>query len=221
MRRRNLIVAMLLFCSAIACAEQSTEKWEKRVSMIEDAHAAGILKADRARVVAIQKVNSERARALTVALADAKKRLDADAPTIKALTESLARAEKDAKLSVKPEKTVAFGHHRYAIILDAVVWHTAKRRCEEMGGRLVIFNTPQEQAFVLDLCRKENCSAWVGATDEDVEGAWKWVDGSAAQFNSPHINNGQDVEHYMIFDLSLNDLNDVCSGRASFVCEWN
>ena len=131
------------------------------------------------------------------------------------------KAERAVVGQSKPEKTLPFGGHRYALITSPATWHLAKRRCEEMGGYLVILNSPEEQAFVLELCRTEKQFVWVGASDEEMEGSWKWVDGSEAQFNSRHVTNSNGHEHYMAFDLSLNDFNDVGSGRAPYVCEWN
>jgi hypothetical protein len=145
MRHRKLLVVFMLFVSTTVAAELA-EKWRKRISGVNVVYTAAVTKADNARFFAIQKANSERLSILKKTLSDATKAGDFDAAAL--LNEKVRLAELDGISRPKPKNIVRFGRNEYALIEDKVSWHTAKKRCEEMGGHLVTFETPDEQAFI-------------------------------------------------------------------------
>uniref|UniRef100_A0A8C1C1L1 C-type lectin domain-containing protein n=1 Tax=Cyprinus carpio carpio TaxID=630221 RepID=A0A8C1C1L1_CYPCA len=55
-------------------------------------------------------------------------------------------------------------------------WTESRKYCRETGADLIIINNREEQ----ELLRKwfDNKRVWIGLTDSDEEGKWKWVDGS-------------------------------------------
>ena len=216
---QRMCLTVLLFVSGVAAAELS-EKFAKRLEAADANYQLAVQKADNVRFYAVQKAAQERLRILKTALADATKAGDFDAATeIKA---RVAAAETAGGLRPKPKNVVKFGGHEYALIEDAVTWHVAKRLCEEMGGHLAITPTNAEMEFLFSICRKAKTSAWVGATDEEAEGQWKWVDGTAAQLSNPHISNTpNNAENNMLLNLGLGAFNDIGDGRAAFLCEWD
>ncbi|XP_067289716.1 hepatic lectin-like [Pseudorasbora parva] len=64
----------------------------------------------------------------------------------------------------------------YLISTDKKSWNESRRYCTERGADLIIINNKEEQDFTQILSRTK---VWIGLTDSDVEGRWKWVDGSS------------------------------------------
>ncbi|XP_052423972.1 hepatic lectin isoform X3 [Carassius gibelio] len=55
-------------------------------------------------------------------------------------------------------------------------WTESRRDCLKKGADLIITNNREEYDFVMNITNKTEF--WIGATDIDVDGSWKWVDGS-------------------------------------------
>lgn len=118
----------------------------------------------------------------------------------------------------RPTDVVKFGGHEYALVKEAVTWHVAKKRCEEMGGHLAVINSTNEAAFVSAACRGD--STWLGATDELQEGDWRWVRDSKMPVPSRNFNNDRNIAHALCWHW--NDWNDgACGERFFFMCEWD
>ncbi|XP_034262535.2 hepatic lectin-like isoform X2 [Pantherophis guttatus] len=54
-------------------------------------------------------------------------------------------------------------------------WHDAKYFCKSRDSHLTSILNEEEQKYISS---KLNESAWIGLTDENVEGHWEWSDGS-------------------------------------------
>ncbi|XP_067290006.1 C-type lectin domain family 4 member F-like isoform X2 [Pseudorasbora parva] len=65
----------------------------------------------------------------------------------------------------------------YIISSEKKSWTESRRYCTERGADLIIINNKEEQDFVKNI--SDVTSVWIGLTDSDVEGRWKWVDGSS------------------------------------------
>ena len=136
-----------------------------------------------------------------------------------------------------PEDAVNFGGHAYKFYPDVLSWRQARTRCEQMGGCLAVINSQAENTFIFELTTMELArinrrgkldGIWLGATDEEVEGKWVWIDGkrmSAPMWNPGQPNNAGGDEHYLWMWIKKDGLwTDQADSpkevTSFFVCEW-
>lgn len=132
---------------------------------------------------------------------------------------------------------LAFKGHSYKAFMENVSWHAAKKRCEDMGGHLVIITDAKEEAFVGRLAADPRLSLgkadgksdgfWLGATDERQEGHWVWVTGEPvayANWKAGQPNNKNNEEHCAMLwvpEMKWVDQPAVSKQHDTyFICEW-
>uniref|UniRef100_A0A4W5N3H4 C-type lectin domain-containing protein n=1 Tax=Hucho hucho TaxID=62062 RepID=A0A4W5N3H4_9TELE len=62
----------------------------------------------------------------------------------------------------------------YFVSTENKTWNESRQNCVERRADLVIINSIEEQRFLFGL----NKRVWIGLTDSETEGSWKWVDGT-------------------------------------------
>ncbi|KAK7149228.1 hypothetical protein R3I94_008752 [Phoxinus phoxinus] len=104
----------------------------------------------------------------------------------KNLTEEREKLSKDlAKLQAKLHqhdqcfdnpKWITNNFSSYYISSEWKNWTDSRQDCLQRGAHLMVINNKEEQEFIAKFTSGN--IVWIGLTDSDVEGVWKWVDGS-------------------------------------------
>ncbi|GLD55459.1 macrophage mannose receptor 1 [Lates japonicus] len=67
-------------------------------------------------------------------------------------------------------------------------WHEALTKCSDMGAHLLIINSQEEQFFINgnlpDFHQVDIPDIWIGLSDKDQDGVFKWVDKTAVTFSN-------------------------------------
>lgn len=117
----------------------------------------------------------------------------------------------------------------YKIVTAKCSWDQAKVICEGMGGHLATITSADENEFCYNMfARSGETNCWIGATDADSEGNWKWVTGepfSYKSFPSGEPNGGKEanaLQYYFAYKNISDGLWDdhVATKKISFMCEW-
>ena len=128
--------------------------------------------------------------------------------------------------------------HTYKRFDTASTWQQAKTGCASRGAHLATLTTQQENEFVWTQFVQGSAEAsqgvWLGGTDEQLEGTWRWITGEPWVFqgwNSGEPNDGGGStggEDYLLVAGVTGGLwNDgggpglgATQNLLSYVCEW-
>ena len=133
-----------------------------------------------------------------------------------------------------------YNGHSYKVFDIGMPWDEAKAYCENLGGYLAVVTSEDERDFVAGLLDSHSRNFyWLGGTDEEEEGVWKWVTGEAWSYSDWDLGQGQPDNHSAIDNvhenyLSINYRNrwndvqrngdsrgDAVISNAGFICEWD
>ena len=109
----------------------------------------------------------------------------------------------------------------------SVSWHMAKILCERMGGHLATITSSEENSAILKLFSSfsDKPRYFLGATDEQQEGKWKWVTKepfSYSNWESGEPSNDDGVENWLILWTKDGKWNDIRRyPEKGFVCEFD
>lgn len=96
----------------------------------------------------------------------------------------------------------------------------SRKDCRERQADLVIITTKAE----LDFVKKTYAITWIGLSDKQQEGKWKWVDGTdlvgGGFWQAGEPNNSDGNEDCVEVSRSASAWNDApCDRRFAWVCE--
>nr|XP_046181210.1 C-type lectin domain family 4 member M-like isoform X2 [Oncorhynchus gorbuscha] len=115
-----------------------------------------------------------------------------------------------------PEGWQKFESSWYFLSTETKTWKESREDCLERGADLVIINSDKEQRV------------WIGLTDSDNEGTWKWVDGTpltTGYWYYPQPDNAgptqnEDCVEIRNDQLPLKAWNDLsCDSQLNRICE--
>ena len=150
-----------------------------------------------------------------------------------------AQPAREAPATRVPADAKTFQGKRFKVFRGELTWHEAKAKCEAIGGHLAIVTSDAESNFVNTSISEAGLkAAWLGATDEQAEGRWLWVDGTVMWVNGRAMgytnwhesgqqpNNKGDGEHYLMSILSQGgkwgDQPDHSEQwHPGYVCQWD
>jgi hypothetical protein len=118
-----------------------------------------------------------------------------------------------------------FGSNAYEFVDGGISWPDAKLAAEVrvfdgVSGHLVTIGSAGENAFVLSLLAGltgDWLGVWIGATDRDTEGDWRWVTGEALSFSNWAA--GQPDDYELMQDYAVMLAKPVFAGQSAG--EWD
>ncbi|XP_076583669.1 uncharacterized protein LOC143318997 [Chaetodon auriga] len=140
--------------------------------------------------------------------------------------EDMAKERNDLKGKLQDQTNqqqwVVFNGNSYYISSLKKSWQESRDDCLQRGADLVIINSKEEHEFTRHFKRL----MWIGLTDRDTEGTWKWVDGTplTTSYWAHHEPNGvphrdEDCAEIKMYN-SENSWNDESCGLQRFwICE--
>ncbi|XP_067371591.1 CD209 antigen-like protein C [Channa argus] len=114
-----------------------------------------------------------------------------------------------------------FSYSCYLLSTESGSWTKGREDCRKRGADLVVINSAEEQTF---LSAFTTMGTWIGLSDSDEEGTWRWIDGTTLTFK-----NWDDRE---LVEASGEDCGDIiqkgntfddvpCERSLQWICEKN
>ena len=101
---------------------------------------------------------------------------------------------------------------------DRNAWVEALASCREIGAELVKIESQNETEFINATLLSTQKKIWIGLTDVQKEGVWKWSDGTKSigysNWGLKEPNNHQDRQHCAAIVKGM-------MGDEYFHAEWN
>ncbi|TRY92196.1 hypothetical protein DNTS_006475, partial [Danionella cerebrum] len=150
------------------------------------------------------------------------KNLTDDRDLLKSVNENLLN-ELKRKLQTA-DGWIYFQSSLYYMRNETKTWEASSRSCKESGADLIIINSEQEQDFLMNITRNEEF--WIGLTDREVEGTWKWVNGDTmtTKFWATDEPNGGHNENCAVTYMKIHPdligwLDISCNKQYKWICE--
>lgn len=132
--------------------------------------------------------------------------------------------DKDGGILVNPENG-----HTYLLANERVTFSEAEKICKNIGGYVATITSEQEQDFIYQNYLIDGIldSYYLGGTDEENEGEWKWITGETFTYSNWDYGepNGWGMEgkedHLTVYSNSgkWNDTNQ--SAKEGYICEFD
>uniref|UniRef100_A0A671TKS7 C-type lectin domain-containing protein n=1 Tax=Sparus aurata TaxID=8175 RepID=A0A671TKS7_SPAAU len=116
-----------------------------------------------------------------------------------------------------------FSDSVYYISSTKKTWQDSRNDCLQRAADLVIIGSTEEQ--VGDFIKQHQKIMWIGLTDREMEGVWKWVDGSPLTTSfwdsgEPNSHRGnEDCVEIHSFNSLYNWNDKTCENKNFWICE--
>ena len=112
--------------------------------------------------------------------------------------------------------------HQYQYSTTAKNWADAKTDCESQGGYLATVTSEDEHTFIINNFPITSSWVWLGATDSDNEGTWKWITGEKWEYTNWYPGEPDNVNTQNCLDYYENNKWDDCwcDRPLYYLCEW-
>ncbi|XP_029911337.1 CD209 antigen-like protein C [Myripristis murdjan] len=117
-----------------------------------------------------------------------------------------------------PDGWITFSRSCYFISSESKSWDESRQDCLKRGADLVIIKSKEEEPFL----KKFHTRVWIGLSDRETEGVWKWVDGSSLSYTfwasgEPNDRGGEDCVELSQGRDGFND--ESCSDKLPWICQ--
>ncbi|XP_067354887.1 CD209 antigen-like protein C [Channa argus] len=120
-----------------------------------------------------------------------------------------------------------FSYSFYFFSTEFGSWTKGRDDCRKRGADLVVITSAEEQKFLSEFTRM---ATWIGLSDREREGTWRWIDGTTQTFenwdvgepsdNKWHSLNGEDCAEINVQKgYRWNDA--FCEVPQRWICEKN
>ena len=117
------------------------------------------------------------------------------------------------------------GDHCYFWSSESKNWDEAEEFCKTKGAHLASVTSNATNDYIEAELKQRARQLWIGGSDKESEGVWKWSDGSTWEFTNwgriggieqPSNHTGQNCLEYHISNWDWNDNN--CLLHRNFLC---
>lgn len=134
--------------------------------------------------------------------------------------------EDQAFLVTQTAGEMPVGESRYEIISGAQAWTAAKADAEVRGGHLGTITSEEEWNTIYKLFGSNLQGCWIGGSDAEQEGVWKWVTGEKWEYTrwgSGEPNNNEGNQDYVWISVNLlwdDFANSASGGPTKYLLEY-
>ena len=82
------------------------------------------------------------------------------------------------------ESSDGYANSVFSIVEGGYTWHEAKVDAESRGGRLAVLSTEMSEIRALNIINQFDGPLWIGLTDEETEGEYKWINGESLTYSN-------------------------------------
>uniref|UniRef100_A0A8C2BXU4 C-type lectin domain-containing protein n=1 Tax=Cyprinus carpio TaxID=7962 RepID=A0A8C2BXU4_CYPCA len=105
----------------------------------------------------------------------------------------------------------------YFLSSEKKSWSGSRKYCTDKKADLISINNQEEQDFVKNISGGK--LVWIGLTDTDVEGTWKWVDRSNMTFRFWETGQQNNIEEDCALTRSTGWADFPCGNKYNWICE--